>query len=99
MASFNADTPFAPADWGIVAKIEADGFAYIAGPGWEVRSNPQDRSFADPAMVTTEHCYQNSGQTAGWAYVKLMSATEVAAAYGEGTCPTSLPTSHSIYYR
>ena len=99
LTPFDANKPFAPADWGLVAKIEADGLAYIAGPGWEVRSSPQDPSFADPITVTTEHCYENRRQPARWAYVKLLSDTELAAAHGEGTCPTSLPAEHRIYYR
>jgi len=96
---FNASTPFSPADWGLVAKIEADGFAYIAGPGWEVRSSPQDPLFADPITVTTEHCYEHLSQPAGWVYVKLLSDMELAAAYGGGVCPTSLPAEHDVYYR
>jgi hypothetical protein len=96
---FDSSTPFAPADWGLVAKIEADGYAYIAGPGWEVRANPQGPLFADPATVTTEHCYQHSSQPAKWAYLKLLSATEVAAAHGEGACPTSLPAGYTVFYR
>ena len=96
---FDADTPFAPADWGLVAKIEADGFVYIVGPGWEVRSSPHDPRFTDPIAVTDEHCYEHSSQPTAWVYVKLLSDNELAAAYGEGTCPTSLPADNSTYYR
>ena len=55
--------------------------------------------FADPITVTTEHCYEHWSQPAGWVYVKLLSDMELAAAHGEGLCPTSLPAEHSIYYR
>lgn len=96
---FDASVPFAPADWGVVAKVEADGFAYIVGPDWEVRSNPQDPLFADPKTVTTDHCYQHWGSPARWAYLRLLSATELAASHGLGACPASMPAEYRSYYR
>ena len=96
---FNPDDPFAPADWGFVSKIEADGLVYTAGPGWDVRTPPDNPTFVDPATMTTEHCYQHQNFPPKWVYVKLLSDTKVAVANGDGACPTSLPADNTIYHR
>jgi len=59
----------------------------------------------DPATVTTEQCYKlvnnNNGQTAGYAYFKLTSPSEMSLAYSpSGSCPASMPTRNTkAYYR
>jgi len=93
------DDSFPPADWGFVSKIEADGSVYLAGPSWGVRTDSDNSTFVDPTIMTTEHCYQHYSNPTSWAYVRILSDLEIAAAHGEGTCPATMPTDSIIYYR
>ncbi|MDA0353173.1 MAG: hypothetical protein O3A10_13305 [Chloroflexi bacterium] len=95
--------PFEPvanaaADWGLVATVAADGYLDVSGPGVSLRVAPEDPSFLDPAAMTGEHCYVDY-QRRGWAYVALTSGVTLAAAFGEGACPSALPDTHQVFYR
>lgn len=48
--------------------------------------------------MTGEHCYLHY-QGGQWAYVALLSDTELAAAFGRGPCPASLPAGHQVFHR
>lgn len=51
----------------------------------------------DPAKITSEHCYRTDG---GYAFFKVVSATEMKFAYSDsGSCPSALPASSKTYYR
>ena len=95
----SGDTLYVPVDWGFVAKIEADGVMYSAGPDWGVRVRPGDPTFVDPALMTTENCYQHFRDNVSWMYVKLLSDMELALVHGEGLCPASMPSNHTTFYR
>jgi len=94
-----ADAFFMPPDWGVVAKIAADGVVYMAGPDWDVRTRPGDPTFVDPELMITENCYQHFWNPTSWVYVKLLSDMELAVAHGEGQCPSAMPTDSTVYYR
>ena len=68
---------------------------------WVYPTNPTHML---PEKVTNEHCYQFDGyapgQYAGWAYFKLVSPTQIQAAYSpSGTCPDSFPGNGKTYYK
>lgn len=98
-------TPFDPAadlhraDWGLVAKLAADGSIDVNGPGTTVRTLPDAPTFKDPTTVTTEHCFEDFNQPPRHVYVELISDSQLAAAFGQGPCPTSLPADHQIFHR
>ena len=96
---FDASNPFAAADWGVVEKIAADGYVDVNGPGVSVRTGPNDPTFADPKLVTSEHCFQHSHQPESYAYLTVLPDDRLAAAFGDGPCPSSLPADHRVYHR
>lgn len=96
---FDGSAPFASADWGVVVKAAADGFIDINGPGRSLRTGPSAATFADPKTVTGEHCYQHYNSPAQYAYVKVLPDAQLAVAFGDGVCPSSLPASYVVYYR
>jgi hypothetical protein len=58
---------------------------------------PSDTSYADPAKVTHEHCYQTNGM---YYYFHVVSASQIQLATGTGACPAGLPaTGAKPYYR
>lgn len=87
-----------PVGWGLVATIAADGYLDLNGPGASLRVSPRDPSFLDPAAMTGEHCYVHY-QGGRWAYVALISGDILAAAFGDGACPSALPADHQLFYR
>lgn len=95
---FDPSLSFPPADWGLVAKIAADGYVDVNGPGVSIRTAPSHSTFADPDTVTGEHCFEDFNGM-GYAYVKLVSGMELAAAFGSGSCPASLPAGAQSFYR
>ena len=82
-----------------MAKISADGAVDLNGPQASIRTMPDAPTFADPKTVTGVHCFQDYEQTDRYAYVKVISDSEVAVAFGEGICPSSLPDDHQIFHR
>ncbi|MDP6605721.1 MAG: hypothetical protein QF664_05630 [Dehalococcoidia bacterium] len=95
---FDASNSFAGADWGVVASIAGGGEVDVNGPGRSVRTAPSDPTFADPKLVTGEHCFQNSNQPS-WAYLKVLSDSELGAAFGDGACPLTFPSDYRTFYR
>ncbi len=91
-------SPNAPVEWGLVATVAADGYLDLNGPGTALRVSPDDPSFLDPAEMTGEHCYAHY-QGGRWAYVRITSDGALAAAFGDGSCPASLPDDHQLFYR
>ena len=71
---------------------------YVNGPGASIRTEPSHPSFADPKTVTSEHCFQHY-QESRYAYLKLLSDVELAAVFGSGPCPSSLPAGSQTFYR
>jgi hypothetical protein len=63
-----------------------------------VRTRASDPTFATPATVTTEHCYEHKDSPV-FAYLQLRTLTEMAIATGEGACPASLPADFTVVYR
>ena len=96
---FDPDASWHPADWGVVALVAADGYLDVNGPGRAVRTAPTHPSFADPAQVTGEHCFEDYKAPTSYAYVRVQPDGTLAAAFGDGPCPASLPAAHAVYYR
>jgi len=98
-------TPFDPSldvnrpDWGLVANLGADGSVDVNGPGTTIRTLAHAPTFADPATVTTEHCFEDFNGPARHVYVELISDSELAAAFGDGACPAELPNTYEIFHR
>ena len=99
LTPFQPSDGVAPADWGFVAKTAADGAVDLNGPKASIRILPDAPTFADPKRVTGEHCFQDYKPPDRYVYVKVISDSEVAVAFGDGTCPASLPDDHEIYHR
>ena len=99
LTPFDLGVPYASADWGVVAKLAADGYVDVNGPSASVRAGPEDPTFADPKLVTVEHCFQHYVEPTHYAYLKILSDTQLAAAFGAGSCPSVLPAQHQIYHR
>ena len=99
LSPYDPSDPFAFTDWGLVAKVAADGYVDVNGPGASIRTGPSQPSFADPKTLHGEHCFQHYNQPAQYAYLKLLSDMELAAAFGSGSCPSSLPSGVQTFYR
>jgi hypothetical protein len=77
-----------------------DGQIRLGGPGFGFWVNPGEPTWLDPATITTQHCYQSgTGAGASYAYLKLLTPTELAVANGAGDCPTSLPANYITVFR
>ncbi len=99
LTPFAPGAPYAPADWGVVVKLAADGYLDVNGPSASVRTGPEAPTFADPKLVTGERCFQHYVEPTHYAYLKVLSDTQLAAAFGDGSCPSVLPAEHQIYHR
>ena len=99
LSPFDPDAGMALTEWGLVATLAADGYLDLNGPGVALRISNLDPSFVDPGSMTGEHCYVHYQRPAQWAYVALLSEVELAAAFGAGACPTSLPIPHQVFHR
>ena len=74
-------------------------FVVIRGESAEIRVFPDQMTFADPAEITTQHCYQTSEGPPRTVYLDLRSELELAVAFGDGSCPTEVPGDFDLYYR
>ncbi|MBV9879770.1 MAG: Ig-like domain-containing protein [Gemmatirosa sp.] len=108
-------TPTAPASWQLSKSgdygdpmpiiLGVDGTVYIGhtGPSDDIRIDRANPTWKDPATITTAWCYQTGpGASApGWLWLRMVSATEMQAAYGGGgACPAAFPsTGFATYYR
>ena len=69
------------------------------------RIEPSNPTYRDPTTITTGHCYERrlapAGPATGWAYVNIVSDTQMKVAYAaDGACPATFPTSGvQDYYR
>lgn len=79
-------------------KIDNAGFLTF-------RIEPTNPTHRDPATITASHCYERrvspSDPATGWAFVKVVSNTELQIAYStQGACPSTFPTTGArTYYR
>ncbi|HEY6879486.1 MAG TPA: hypothetical protein VI299_15775, partial [Polyangiales bacterium] len=83
--------------FGSVFVADLDGTA--VAPGFlTFRIDPENPTFRDPETITTSHCYERrdgpGGSASGWAFVHVVSDTELDLAYDvTGACPQQMPTS------
>ena len=98
-------TPFDPSagsffvpDWGVVVVMTPDGAVDANSGSATVRTHTDGPTSVDPKTVTTSHCYEDA-YASRYAFLELVSEDVLAAAFGDGTCPASLPASHTLYYR
>ena len=61
--------------------------------------SPEQPTYTDPKKVTTEHCYEHNSNPVGFVYLKLLSDTRLAVAFGDGTCPPQQPGVYRTFYR
>ncbi len=99
LTPFDPAGGFAPIDWGFVVKTGADGAVDLNGPQSSIRTLLESPTFADPQTVTGEHCYEDYHREIRYVYVRVLSDSEVAAAFGDGVCPASLPANHQVFHR
>jgi hypothetical protein len=85
--------------WGLTVVREADGNIAINGEGTGIRTSPDSPTYADPKEVTGEHCYEHYSHPPRYAYLSLISDTEVAVVFGEGSCPPQMPAGSETFYR
>ena len=94
--------PYIPG-WALAIGTWADGQIRVNGEQASVWVEPGQPTYADPKTVTSEHCYEHLGNPdqppARFVYLQLLSETEMAVAFGEGSCPQQLPQDHETYYR
>ena len=77
-----------------------NGQVRLGGPDFSFWVDPGEPTWRDPATVTTEHCYQRgTGGGASYAYLRLLTATELAVASGAGDCPSALPANYITVFR
>ncbi len=81
-----------------MAKIAGDGSVDVNGPGTSVRTPRTHQTWADPKTVTGEHCFEDYNGSK-YAYVRVLSDTQLAAAFGTGRCPTSMPAGAQTFHR
>ena len=86
--------PFDPADqfgdpgWA-VAIAALNGQVRVQGPGWHVWVSPGAATWADPRIVTGEHCYEGQG---GFAWLRILGdGDSMEVANGDGNCPNVMP--------
>ena len=95
--------PFAMADWGMAIAVMPDGNVRINGESVSVRLGPQDETYTDPRTVADQHCFvsaRGTGGRNGWhVFLRVLTFDTVAVAFDEGSCPSSLPKDHTVYYR
>ena len=79
-----------------VAMLPAD-MVEISTASGALRVQKDNPTWADPELMTTSHCYADSG---GWFYLEMLAdGMQMALATGDGVCPNSLPEDATIYYR
>jgi hypothetical protein len=98
-AAFDPDGDLYVAGWGAVVVLGADGTVEINDGQRMIRTRGGAPTFASPATVTTEHCYEHMNQPTTFAYLRLLSATAMDIATGDGACPAGWPGGHKTVYR
>lgn len=100
---FDGSDQFASADWGVAVKLMPDGNIRVNGENTSVRLGPQNDTYLDPHTVTDQHCYISASGTGGQSgthvFLKMLSPVTMGVAFGDGACPKSLPSGHTVYYR
>ncbi len=94
--------PYIPG-WALAIGTWANGQIRVNDGQTSVWVNPGHPTYANPKTVTSEHCYEHPGNQdrppARFVYLRLLSETELAVAFGQGSCPQQLPQDYQIYYR
>jgi hypothetical protein len=79
-----------------IAMLPADT-VQMSTVSQSLRVNKDNPTWADPELMTTLHCYADSG---GWFYLEILAdGFQMALATGDGVCPNALPEDSTIYYR
>jgi len=98
----------AAGQWFDVSDIETGrpeiGIAMLPGNTVEIstassvlRVPTENASWVDPELMTTSHCYVDSGD---WFYLEILAdGLQMALASGAGSCPNSMPENATIFYR
>ena len=91
------------AGWGVVVGISAYDQVRVDSERASLWVDPTAPTYVDPKSVTSEHCYEHLNAPTQpplrHVYLKLLSNTELAVAFGEGGCPQQLPQDYQTYYR
>ena len=69
----------------------------VTGIGSDLRIDFGQPTWLDPELLTTSHCYAGDGR---WFFIEIQAeGMQMAIATGTGTCPNSLPSNATVYYR
>ncbi len=89
--------------WGVIVGSAPDGEVSVNGEGVSIRVRPGQPTHVDPKSITSRHCYE---QYAGpdrpphaFAFLTLLSDTELAVSFGRGACPEEPPGGYDVYFR
>ena len=85
-------------DWGLAIRIGPDGRLNIGHPDGEIRIDPTDPTFRNPRSVSSTHCFFDSSDNQ-FGYLKPIGEMEMTAAFGNGTCPSEMPSDFQSFYR
>ena len=85
-------------DWGLAIRIKSDGDLNIGHPNGTLRVDPNDPTFQDPKTVFDATCFYDSSSNQ-FGYLEPIGDMEMKAAFGNGTCPSEMPSILQTFYR
>ena len=79
-----------------IAMMPADA-VQMSTVSRSLRVHKDNPTWVDPELMTTSHCYADSGE---WFYLEILAdGMQMSLAIGDGSCPDSLPEGATIFYR
>ncbi|MDP9149400.1 MAG: hypothetical protein M3O36_05605 [Myxococcota bacterium] len=88
------------AETGAVYVADLDGTGSSVG-FLTFRIDATNTTYRDPETITSTYCYERQSGMTGWAYLNLVSNTQLQVVYSAtGACPASFPNANvETYYR
>ena len=93
-AWFTADRQGVTAGFAVATALS--GRVIVTGPGINLFIDPGMPTYADPARITTAHCYLSGGS---WVFLERLVDGRLAVASGGGSCPGGLPADYQTFVR
>ena len=93
-AWFRADRPGVNPGFAVATALS--GRVMLTGPGIYLFIDPGMATYADPARITTAHCYLSGGS---WVFMQRLVDGRLAVASGGGSCPGALPAVYQTFVR
>ena len=85
-------------DWGLAIRIKSDGYLNIGHPNGTLKVDSTDPTFQDPKTVFDATCFYDSSSNQ-FGYLEPIGDMEMKAAFGNGTCPSEMPSTSQTFYR